>query len=67
MKISFRILVSLLFISFSFGIYISKQHYQPQIVRLTRQLNRTQKQLKKVNEEIADMTSKIADLTGNGG
>ena len=64
---SFRLLVSLLVISFSLGVYISKQHYQPQINRLTRQLDRTQKQLKKINEETADKTSRIAELTGNGG
>ena len=64
---SFLLLVSLLVISFSFGVYISKQHYQPQIDRLTRHLERTQKQIKKDNEEIADKTSRIAELTGNGG
>lgn len=63
----FLLLVSLLVISFSFGVYISKQHYQPQIDRLTRQLDKTQKQLKKVTEETADKTSRIAELTGNGG
>ena len=63
----FLLLVSLLVISFSFGVYISKQHYQPQIDRLTRQLDRTQKQIKKDNEETADKTSRIAELTGNGG
>ena len=56
----FLLLVSLLVISFSFGVYISKQHYQPQIDRLTRQL-------KKINEETADKTLRIAELTGNGG
>lgn len=61
------LLLVLLIIGFSFGVYISKQHYQPQIEGLTRQLNNTQKQLKKVNEENADKTSRIADLTGNGG
>ena len=63
----FLLLVSLLVISFSFGVYISKQLYQPQIDRLTRQLDKTQKQLKKVTEETADKTSRIAELTGNGG
>ena len=63
----FLLLVSLLVISFSFGVYISKQHYKPQIEGITRQLDRTQKQLKKANEETADRTSRIAELTGNGG
>ena len=64
---SFRLLVSLLVISFSLGVHISKQHYKPKIEGLTRELDRTQKQLKKANEEIADKTSRIAELTGNGG
>ena len=64
---SFRLLISLLVISFSLGVHISKHYYQSQIEVLTKQLDRTQKQLKKVNEENADKTSRIAELTGNGG
>ena len=62
-----RLLVSLLVISFSLGVHISKYYYQQQIEVLTKQLDKTQKQLKKVNEENADKTSRIAELTGNGG
>ena len=61
------LLTAFLFISFSFGVYISNHHYQPQIDGLTRQLDRTQKQLKKVSEESADKTARIAELTNNGG
>lgn len=61
------LLIACLFISFSFGVYISNHHYQPQIDGLTKQLDRTQKQLKKVSEESADKTARIAELTGNGG
>lgn len=71
---SFRLLVSLLVISFSLGVHISKHYYQPQIEVLTKQLDRTQKQLdrtqkqlKKAKQENADKTSRIAELTGNGG
>ncbi len=56
----FILLLSLLIISFSLGVYISNQHYQPQIEGLTKQLERTQKQLSK-------KTKLIAELTGNGG
>lgn len=56
----FLLLIALLVISFSFGVYISNQHYKPQIEGLTKQLDRTQKQLSK-------KTKLIAELTGNGG
>lgn len=54
------LLISLLIISFSLGVYISNQYYKPQIEGLTKQLDRTQKQLSK-------KTKLIAELTGNGG
>ena len=54
------ILLLLLIISFSLGVYVTNQHYKPQIDGLTKQLDRTQKQLSK-------KTKVIAELTGNGG
>ena len=56
----FLLLIALLVISFSCGLYVSNQHYKPQIDGLTNQLDRTQKQLSK-------KTKIIAELTGNGG
>ena len=56
----FLLLIALLVISFSFGVYISNQYYKPQINGLTKQLERTQKQL-------SIKTKLIAELTGNGG
>lgn len=61
------LLTVFLFISFSFGAYISNDYYQPQLDGLTKQLDRTQYQLKKVSEESADKTKRIAELTNNGG
>ena len=49
----FLLLVSLLVISFSFGVYTSKQHYQPKIEELQKQVSR--------------QTKRIAEITGNGG
>ena len=54
------ILLSLIVISFSLGVYVSNQRYKPQIEGLTKQLERTQKQITK-------QTKLIAELTGNGG
>ncbi|MCK1246249.1 hypothetical protein MX112_04725 [Streptococcus uberis] len=61
------LIIACLFISFSFGVDISNDYYQPKIDGLTKQLTRTQYQLKKVSEESADKTKRIAELTNNGG
>ena len=54
------LLVSLLIISFSFGVYISNQYNQQQI-------KVKNKQIEELHKQVSRQTNRIAELTGNGG
>lgn len=55
-----RFILSLLVISFCFGVFISKQHYKPQI-------EVKNKQIEELHNQVSRQTKRIAELTGNGG
>ena len=56
----YRLLVSLLVISFSLGVNISNHYNQQQIKVKNKQIEELQKQ-------VSRQTKRIAELTGNGG
>ena len=60
----FLLLVSLLVISFSFGVYISNQY---QITNIKTELKVKNKQIEELHKQVSRQTNRIAELTGNGG
>ena len=57
---NFRLLVSLLVISFSLGVNISN-HYNKQQIEVKN------KQIEELQKQVSRQTKRIAELTGNGG
>ena len=63
----FRLIVSLLVISFSLGVNISNHFNQQQINHIKTELKLKNKQIDELHKQVSRQTKRIAELTGNGG